>query len=99
MCSVTGKNGVRRTTRGSVFLNNTATTEIYTLSLHDALPISLAAGGVYSAFAVGTVYADSLNVLLVQDNGGGATSASAAASASSPSASAKIGRASCRERV
>jgi hypothetical protein len=33
-----------------------------------------ASGGVYSAFAVGTVFADSLNVLLVQDNAG--TSAS-----------------------
>src|SRR3712207_3185725 len=48
----------------------------------------LASGGVYSAFAVGTVYADSLNVLLVQDNGGGAASASATASASSLAASA-----------
>src|SRR3712207_2472373 len=48
---------------------------------------ALASGGVYSAFAVGTVYADSLNVLLVQDNGGGAASATATASASSPSAS------------
>src|SRR3712207_8673390 len=27
------------------FFNDTATTEIYTLSLHDALPISLRAGG------------------------------------------------------
>src|SRR5256885_8700637 len=27
------------------FFNDTATTEIYTLSLHDALPISLAEGG------------------------------------------------------
>src|SRR2546427_11561719 len=27
------------------FFNDTATTEIYTLSLHDALPISLTAGG------------------------------------------------------
>src|SRR2546430_12942765 len=27
------------------FFNDTATTEIYTLSLHDALPISLKAGG------------------------------------------------------
>ena len=25
--------------RGSIFFNDTATTEIYTLSLHDALPI------------------------------------------------------------
>ena len=53
----------------------------------------LASGGVYSAFAVGTVFADSLNVLLVQDNAGGSASASATASASaspmaSPSASA-----------
>src|SRR3712207_7001928 len=30
------------------FVNDTATTEIYTLSLHDALPISAAAGGVHS---------------------------------------------------
>src|SRR2546428_9981255 len=29
------------------FFNDTATTEIYTLSLHDALPISLRAGGVH----------------------------------------------------
>src|SRR6201985_3030408 len=29
-----------------VFFNDTATTEIYTLSLHDALPISVAAQGV-----------------------------------------------------
>src|SRR2546430_11568775 len=28
--------------RGNFFFNDTATTEIYTLSLHDALPISLA---------------------------------------------------------
>src|SRR5476651_2744781 len=30
----------RRRARPSVFFNDTATTEIYTLSLHDALPIS-----------------------------------------------------------
>jgi hypothetical protein len=55
----------------------------------------LALGGVYTAFAVGTVFADSLNVLLVQDNSGTSASASATASASaaasstaSPSASA-----------
>src|SRR3712207_8884825 len=30
----------------SVFFNDTATTEIYTLSLHDALPILLGAGAV-----------------------------------------------------
>jgi uncharacterized protein DUF4397 len=45
--------------------------------------VALADGAVYSAFAVGTVFADSLDVLLVQDNGGGgAASASASASAS-----------------
>src|SRR5687767_14089496 len=33
--------------------------------------VALADGGVYSAFAVGTVYADSLQVLLAQDNTGG----------------------------
>src|ERR1051325_9482063 len=31
------------------FFNDTATTEIYTLSLHDALPISLAAGDLLAA--------------------------------------------------
>src|SRR3712207_7057989 len=37
------------------FFNDTATTEIYTLSLHDALPISAAerAGAVLAAYAVG----------------------------------------------
>ncbi len=55
----------------------------------------LASGGVYSAFAIGTTFADSLNVLLVQDNASGSASAGASASASasasstaSPSASA-----------
>jgi hypothetical protein len=62
---------------------NAAGTNQTALTVPDA---ALASGGVYSAFAVGTVYADSLNVLLVQDNGG-AASASATASASSPSAS------------
>src|SRR2546425_8406692 len=33
------------------FFNDTATTEIYTLSLHDALPISLAPGAVARAAA------------------------------------------------
>src|SRR2546427_8938749 len=33
------------------FFNDTATTEIYTLSLHDALPISLAHGGLALARA------------------------------------------------
>src|SRR5215204_7469772 len=33
----------------SVFFNDTATTEIYTLSLHDALPISAAASSLPSA--------------------------------------------------
>jgi hypothetical protein len=45
--------------------------KLETLAVPDA---TLASGGVYSAFAVGTVFADSLNVLLVQDNAG--TSAS-----------------------
>src|SRR3712207_9342820 len=31
--------------RGCFFFNDTATTEIYTLSLHDALPISVGGGG------------------------------------------------------
>ena len=42
----------------------------------------LASGGVYSAFAIGTTFADSLNVLLVQDNASGSASAGASASAS-----------------
>src|SRR6478735_12282894 len=33
----------------SFFFNDTATTEIYTLSLHDALPISAAAAGAAAA--------------------------------------------------
>jgi hypothetical protein len=72
---------------------NAAGTKKTALTVPDA---KLASGGVYSAFAVGTVFADSLNVLLVQDNAGtSAFSASATASASasassmaSPSASA-----------
>ena len=71
---------------------NAAGTNKTALTVPDA---KLASGGVYSAFAVGTVYADSLNVLLVQDNAGESASASATASASasvssmaSPSASA-----------
>jgi hypothetical protein len=71
---------------------NAAGTKKTALTVPDA---NLASGGVYSAFAVGTVFADSLNVLLVQDNAGTSASASATASASasasstaSPSASA-----------
>jgi hypothetical protein len=48
---------------------------------------AFASGGVYSAFAVGTVFADSLQVLLVQDNAGASASASATASASSAASS------------
>jgi LPXTG-motif cell wall-anchored protein len=44
--------------------------------------VALADRAVYSAFAVGTVYADSLQVLLVQDNAAGGATASAGASAS-----------------
>ena len=71
---------------------NAAGTNKTALTVPDA---KLASGGVYSAFAVGTTFADSLNVLLVQDNAAGSASASATASASasassmaSPSASA-----------
>src|SRR2546426_5775430 len=38
------------------FFNDTATTEIYTLSLHDALPISLAYCGLADALALRTEY-------------------------------------------
>ena len=58
---------------------NAAGTSKTALTVPDA---TLASGGVYSAFAVGTVFADSLNVLLVQDNAGAGASASATASAS-----------------
>ena len=52
---------------------NAAGTDQTVLTVPDA---ALASGGVYSAFAVGTVYADSLDVLLVQDNASaGATGA------------------------
>ena len=67
---------------------NAAGTSKTALTVPDA---TLASGGVYSAFAVGTVFADSLNVLLVQDNAGAGASASATASASAvatPTASA-----------
>src|SRR6266487_2477904 len=37
--------GKRALYRVFFFFNDTATTEIYTLSLHDALPISVVAGG------------------------------------------------------
>src|SRR3712207_7139087 len=42
------------------FFNDTATTEIYTLSLHDALPISDHAQGVHVVTRVGPVAADLL---------------------------------------
>jgi LPXTG-motif cell wall-anchored protein len=66
---------------------NPAGTGDAVLTVPDA---AFADGGVYSAFAVGTVYADSLQVLLVQDNAAGGASASASATASaSASASAE----------
>src|SRR5215207_7037425 len=60
---------------------NAAGTNQTALTVPDA---ALASGGVYSAFAVGTVYADSLDVLLVRDDAstGATTSASSSASAS-----------------
>ena len=65
---------------------NPAGTTDTVLTVPDA---ALADGGVYSAFAVGTVFADSLQVLLVQDNAAGGAAASASVSASaSASASA-----------
>src|SRR5256885_10830772 len=49
------------------FFNDTATTEIYTLSLHDALPISFGWGGVFITLAcvsaLGALGAGYLNVL------------------------------------
>jgi hypothetical protein len=60
---------------------NAAGTNQTALTVPDA---ALASGGVYSAFAVGTVYADSLDVLLVRDDAStdATTSASSSASAS-----------------
>ena len=57
---------------------NPAGTDDAVLTVPDA---ALADGGVYSAFAVGTVYADSLQVLLVQDNASTSAGASASVSA------------------
>src|SRR2546421_11333694 len=37
------------------FFNDTATTEIYTLSLHDALPIYVSLTDVFEAFVIGGV--------------------------------------------
>jgi Domain of unknown function (DUF4397) len=58
---------------------NAARTNQTVLTVPDA---ALGSGGVYSAIAVGTVYADSLDVLLVQDNASTGATASATASAS-----------------
>src|SRR2546425_9688698 len=43
MSSVTSTSAITRCPRMFFFFNDTATTEIYTLSLHDALPISCGA--------------------------------------------------------
>src|SRR2546425_15491 len=50
-----------RPTTSSIFFffNDTATTEIYTLSLHDALPISVAAAAARDATSAGTWFAAS----------------------------------------
>src|SRR3712207_7718007 len=49
----------------AVFFNDTATTEIYTLSLHDALPISLRLG---IAYDFGTNRTDTGVVLVRRDS-------------------------------
>ena len=64
---------------------NAAGTNQTALTVPDA---ALASGGVYSAFAVGTVYADSLDVLLVRDDASTSASASASASATTSSSAA-----------
>src|SRR2546430_4330137 len=43
------------------FFNDTATTEIYTLSLHDALPISLLMSITYSPQIVGSLYVNAID--------------------------------------
>src|SRR5256885_11298341 len=42
------------------FFNDTATTEIYTLSLHDALPIWLASAGIGTTRSTGSLFSGSL---------------------------------------
>src|SRR5256885_12098784 len=42
--------GCRYALSSFFFFNDTATTEIYTLSLHDALPISIVGGDFYDVF-------------------------------------------------
>src|SRR3712207_7803700 len=49
---------------GSFFFNDTATTEIYTLSLHDALPISAPVGG-----ATGVEDLEAVGLLVQRDVG------------------------------
>src|ERR1017187_10958809 len=43
------------------FFNDTATTEIYTLSLHDALPISSRSNAICTSFSMSWPKANSLN--------------------------------------
>src|SRR2546422_533305 len=69
------------------FFNDTATTEIYTLSLHDALPISTAAS------------ARTATVTITDDAPGSPRSVSLAGTGIVPAVTLEIGRASCRERV
>src|SRR3712207_8667951 len=47
------------------FFNDTATTEIYTLSLHDALPIFWANGSIATAFSASLVVGPLVGGLLV----------------------------------
>ena len=70
---------------------NAAGTNQTALTVPDA---TLASGGVYSAFAVGTVFADSLNVLLVQDNAAGTNASASATASATASASAPASQAS-----
>src|SRR5438034_9330286 len=50
------------------FFNDTATTEFYTLSLHDALPISVFNGGLYLRNAVGKPFLSNSGSLGVQSH-------------------------------
>src|SRR3989442_1684389 len=93
------------------FFNDTATTEIYTLSLHDALPISggvghraagahRPGGGIRAGAAQAAAGEGAVGVLAEADRAaGGGGRRWRAVGHGGGAAAGEIGRASCRERV